>query len=101
MLTTTPSDVYVAPSQFVGEVESMLITNTTNTNADVTVEWYDNVTAQWYTILHLRPIAGYGYFQLENFLFLSRGSKIRAVVNAHGAVTVTLKIKEHFTQNNV
>lgn len=101
VLTTTPSVVYTAPASFVTEVESILVTNTTNANADVTIEWYDPSSASWSALIYLRPIAGYGFLQLQNSLFLSRSGAIRASVGTHAAVTISLKLKEYFIQNNV
>lgn len=101
VLTTTATVLYTAPTSFTGEVGSILVTNTTNANADVTIEWYDSVTSTWYALLYLHPLSGYGHFQLENSLFLQSGSKVRATVSTHSAVTITMKIKEYFRQNNV
>lgn len=101
VLTTTPTVVYTAPISFTAEIESIIITNTTNSNSDVTVEWYDAGTATWFVLFHARPLAGYAHVQLENSLFLIKDGKIRATAGTHGAVTISLKIKEHFIQTNV
>lgn len=101
VLTTTATEIYVAPLSFIGEVDSILVTNSTNSNADVTIEWYNSVDSTWYALLYLHPLSGYGHFQLENSLFLQSGSKIRATVSSHAAVTITVRVKEYFRQNNV
>lgn len=101
VLTTAATEIYTTPPSFVGEPVSILVTNTTNSNVNVTIEWYDSVASTWYALLHLHPLSGYGHFQLENSLFLHSGGKIRATVSTHGAVTITMKIKEYFRQNNV
>lgn len=101
VLITTATEIYTTPISFNGEVVSILITNTTNGNSNVTIEWYNSANNTWYALLYLHPLTGYGHYQLENALFLQSGSKIRATSSAHSAITITLHIKEYFRQNNV
>lgn len=101
VLTTTATEIYTTPPLFNGEVISILTTNTTNANADVTIEWYNSADNTWYALLYLHPLAGYGHYQLKDSLFLQSGSKIRATSSSHSAVTITIHIKEYFRQNNV
>lgn len=96
-LTTSAVDVYVVPSNFVADVETIHICNKTNSNKEVTLQWYESSTTHTHSLLNTTTIAAYSYIQLDKPLILNAGDKIIAFASVGASVDVTVRLQESYT----
>ena len=96
-LTTTSADIYVTPTSFITDVDTMHVCNKTNSTKTVTVQWYDASTATTRNLLNTTDIPAYSYIQLDQPLFLEACDKIVALAIANTAVDLTMRLIEQFT----
>lgn len=96
-LATTNSDIYTCPDRYDGDVNSIIVSNATANVVTVSLDWYDSVSTNYYTIMEQVELKPYSLVQLTEFpLYLHKNDKIRGLASATTSVTITVAVEEHF-----
>lgn len=97
LVTTTSADLYVAPPNFVADIETIHVCNKSGSAKTITLQWYDASAAVTHSLLNTTAIPSYDYVQLDFPLFLDAGDKITVISGTSGDIDVTARIKEIYT----
>jgi hypothetical protein len=96
-LGTTNSDVYTCPDRYDGDVNSIIVSNMSANVVTVSLDWYDSVSTNYYTIMEQVQLKPYSLVQLSEYpLYLHKNDKIRGLASASSSITVTVAVEEHF-----
>ena len=100
-LTTSNQDVYTAPPSFKATVDSILITNSSNSVATVTMEWWNKTLNQYTKLLGGTIIQAGGVVQISDSMAIDQDDLIRALASAAEAITVTIRATETYTTSTL
>ena len=100
-LTTSNQDVYTAPPSFKATVDSILITNSSNAPATVTMEWWNKTLNTYTKLLGGTPIQACGIIQITDSMAIDQGDLVRALASANSAITVTIRATETYTTSTL
>ena len=100
-LTTSYQDVYTAPPSFKATVDSILITNSSNAPATVTMEWWNKTLNEYTYLLGETVIHANGVVQLTDTMAIDQGDIVRALASANSAITVTIRATESYTTSTL
>ena len=96
-LTTSPQDVYVVPASFKADVNSILVSNGSDSTVNVTLQWYSDVNATSYDIMDAVRMKPRSILQITAPLYLDRDDKITGFANVgSNAITVSVRTEEYF-----
>jgi len=101
VLTTSNQNVYVAPTLFKADIDSILITNDSSSAVSVTMEWYSIVLNTYYKVLGTVSIRGNSVLQIERPLGIDQQDSIRALASTAGVITVTITATETYTTSTL
>ena len=96
-LTTTNATVYVVPARYNAEITSIVLTNMLSFPVTVSLDWYDVVSATYYTIAEKTPLMANGIVQITDGFYLQAGDSFRGLASANDAVTVTVRTEEDYS----
>jgi hypothetical protein len=98
LLTTSAADVYSVPSAFKAEVDSIVITNASNSHIDVTVQWYEASTNTTHDIAVDLRMTPNSLLQLTNAFYLDKNDKITAYASVTSVITINIRTREYFAE---
>ena len=91
-------DIYTLPGQFEALVESVIITNTTSSNINAFLYYYEGASTTQFLIVNNKQISGNDFLRLDNFnINLSKGDKIQAKTASGSDANILISVKEIFT----
>ena len=97
-LTNSIVDIYTLPGQFEALVESVIITNTTSSNINAFLYYYEGASTTQFLIINNKQISGNDFLRLDNFnINLSKGDKIQAKTASGSDANILISVKEIFT----
>jgi hypothetical protein len=97
VLTTSPQDIYTVPSAFKADVDSIFVSNGSDTNVRVTLQWYSALNTTSYDIMDAVELKPRSIIQITNPLYLERNDKITGFASVgSSAITVTVRTQENF-----
>ena len=92
--TTT---VYTCPANFTSKVTLVFISNRTNGNVVVKLEWVDSSNGGPHNILTAYTIGGYQFLQLSDaYLVLNSGDSLRVTTQSGANIDVIVSCEEFF-----
>ena len=92
--TTT---VYSCPNNFTSKVTLVFISNRTNGNVSVQLEWDDVSNGGPHNILSAYTIGGYSFLQLSDaYLVLNSGDSLRVTTQSGAQIDVIVSCEEFF-----
>jgi hypothetical protein len=98
VLTTSSADIYVVPAAFKADVESIVVTNTSNSVLKFDLSWYQATTATTYTIANDVELKPNSLLQLTDSMYLDKNDKIVGAASITDLVTVTVRVREYFAE---
>jgi hypothetical protein len=100
VLTTSTQDVYVVPAGFRADVSSIFVSNGSNNNVNVTLQWYSAATTTTYDIMDTVELKPRSILQITNPFYLDRGDKITGSASiGSSAITVSIRTEENFANS--
>lgn len=97
VLTTSPQDIYVVPAAFKADITSIFVSNGSDSNVRVTLQWYNAANTTSYDIMDAVEMKPRSIIQITNPLFLDRNDKITGFASVgSSAITVTVATQENF-----
>jgi hypothetical protein len=96
-LTTSAVDVYVVPTSFVTDIETIIVCNKTNSTKTVTLQWYNASDTHTHSLLNTTDVPSYSFVRIEKPLYLEAGDKLIALASANSAVDLSFRAQEQFT----
>ena len=101
VLTTSNQDVYLAPTLFKADIDSILVTNNSSSAVSVTLEWWSRSLNTYYKVLGNTSIKAGGILQIERPLGIDQQDSIRALASTADAITVTITATEIYTTSTL
>lgn len=98
VLTTSDADVYVVPAAFKADVESIVITNTSNSVVKFDLNWYQATSTTSYAIANDVEMKPNSLLQLTNSLYLDKNDKITGSASIADLITVSVRVREYFAE---
>jgi hypothetical protein len=90
VLTTTSQDIITTTTSTVNKVNHLMVTNITGASANVTVGYYDSVSATTIYLLYTTAVPAYAAIDVLNKAFyLKEGDKITALASAGTTIHLT------------
>jgi hypothetical protein len=96
-LTTSNVDIYTVPPAYSCTVDSILITNTTNSPVTFSLDWYNSVSATHYTIADAVTMEPKSLLQITDAFYLSNNDKIRGLCSTSNAIAISIKVSETYS----
>jgi hypothetical protein len=96
VLALTNSVVYTVPPRYESSVDSIIISNASNITVTVSLDWYDSVTAVYYTIAELVKLSPNSILQLTDGFILQPNDVLRGLASTDAVITVSVKVKENY-----
>ena len=94
-------EVYTCPNNFTAKVDLIFVTNNTNGNKSITIQWFDYTTDANYNIAPAVVIAAYQFLQLsDGYLVLNSGDKLKFTSSAGSDMSVVVSVEEYFDPAN-
>ena len=94
-------EVYICPNNFTAKVDLIFVTNNTNGNESITIQWYDYTTDTNYNIAPSVVIAAYQFLELSNgYLVLNSGDKLKFTSSAGSSMSAVVSVEEYFDPAN-
>lgn len=97
LLTTSNTDIYTVPTRYIAEVSSIIISNASSSVKTFSLDWYDTVTATWYTIAELVSLQPHSIVQITDSFMLQAGDKFRGLASAVDSITVSIRVEESYS----
>jgi hypothetical protein len=98
VLATSSADIYVVPASFKSEVDSLVITNGSDSHVDVTVQWYEATSATTYDIADAIRMTPRSLIQITGAFYFDKNDKIVGSASVNSAVTVNVRAREYFAE---
>jgi len=96
-LTTANQDIYTAPANFSGDVNSIIVANASGSSVTFSLDWYDDSATTYHTIAETVTMTPNSILQITEYpLYLDKGDKIRGLASTSSAITVTVSAEERF-----
>tara|TARA_R100000773_G_C4204347_1_gene105710 strand:+ start:387 stop:722 length:336 start_codon:yes stop_codon:yes gene_type:complete len=97
-LTNSIVDIYTLPDQFEAIVDSVIICNTTSSNINGFLYFYEGSTTTQFLIVNNKQIAGNDFLRLDNLgITLSKGDKLQAKTASGSDGNILISVREVFT----
>ena len=97
-LTNSIVDIYTLPGQFEAIVDSVIICNTTSSNINGFLYFYEGSTTTQFLIVNNKQIAGNDFLRLDNLgITLSKGDKLQAKTTSGSDGNILISVREVFT----
>jgi hypothetical protein len=100
LLTTSNADIYTVPTRYTTEVTSIVVSNASSSSTTFSLDWYDTITATWYTIAELVSLKPNSLLQITDCFILQTGDKFRGLAGAADAITVSIRVEEAYSVVN-
>lgn len=98
VLTLSSADVYIVPAAFKAEVDSIVITNGSDSHVDVTLQWYEATTTTTYDIADAVRMTPRSMLQLTNAFYLDKNDKIVGSASVTDVITINVRTREYFAE---
>jgi hypothetical protein len=99
-LTTISQDVYVVPPTFRADINSIFVSNGSDSTVNVTLQWYRASDAASFDIMDAVQMKPRSILQITAPLYLDKNDKILGFANVGGnAITVSIRTEEFFASN--
>ena len=99
-LTTSSQDVYVVPPTFRADINSIFVSNGSDSTINVTLQWYRASDAVSFYIMDAVRMKPRSILQITAPLYLDKNEKIVGYANVGGnAITVSIRTEEFFASN--
>ena len=96
-LTTSNQDVYTAPASFSGDINSIIVSNTSGSSVTFSLDWYDDSATAYHTIAETVTMTPNSILQITEYpLYLEKNDKIRGLASSNSSITVTVSAEERF-----
>ena len=96
-LTTANQDVYTAPASFSGDINSIIVSNTSGSSVTFSLDWYDDSATAYHTIAETVKMTPNSILQITEYpLYLEKNDKIRGLASSNSSITVTVSAEERF-----
>jgi hypothetical protein len=99
-LTTSNQDIYIVPSTFKADVDSIFITNTTTSFVTFSLDWYNSAASTYHTIAETIRLEPNSMLQITKAFYLLQNDKIRGLCSVNNAVEVSVKTLEQYAPAN-
>jgi hypothetical protein len=94
-------EVYICPNNFTAKVDLIFVTNNTNGNESITIQWYDYTADMNYNIAPAVVISAFNFLQLSNgYLVLNSGDKLKFTSSAGSSMSAVVSVEEYFDPAN-
>jgi hypothetical protein len=95
-LLTSNSTIYTTPPRFESNINSIIVSNASNTAVTFSLDWYDSATTTYYTIAEQVKMYPNSILQLTDGFILQPADTIRGLASVENVITVSIKVEEEF-----
>jgi hypothetical protein len=93
--------VYTCPNNFTAKIDLIFVTNNSNGNKAITIQWYDYTTDTNYNIAPAFVISAFSFLQLSDaYLILNAGDKLKFTSAASSDMSAVVSVEEYFDPAN-
>lgn len=96
-LSTSNVDIYTVPARYTAMINSIVVSNASNSSVTFSLDWYDSSLGVYYTIAETTVLKPNSILQITDAFILQASDKFRGLASANSAVTVSVRVEEDYS----
>lgn len=93
--------VYTCPKNYTAKVTLIFVTNNTNGNEAINIQWYDHTTNENYNIAPSYVISAYSFLKLsDGYLIMNSEDALKFTSSAGSEMSAVVTVEEFFDPAN-